>query len=44
MIKLVYGNKNKIIKNDKKNFEQLREAIQTNFPEAPVDYSLSYLD
>lgn len=44
MIKLVYGNKNKIIKNDKKNFEQLREAIQANFPEAPVDYSLSYLD
>jgi hypothetical protein len=44
MIKLVYGSKNKIIKHEGRSFEQLREVIRSNFPEAPADYSLSYLD
>lgn len=44
MIKLVFATKNKIIKHGARSFHQLREAIRTNFPEAPVDYSLSYLD
>ena len=44
MIKLVYKGKNKIIKHSGKTFQQLREVIATNFTEAPIDYSLSYLD
>lgn len=44
MIKLVYGNKNKIIKHGSQGFQKLREVISSNFPEAPADYSLSYLD
>jgi hypothetical protein len=44
MIKLVFQGKNKIIKHQGKNFQQLRDIISSNFPEAPTDYSLSYLD
>lgn len=44
MIKLVYGAKNKIVKHGDRGFFALREIIKNNFPEAPVDYSLSYLD
>ncbi len=44
MIKLVFGSKNKIVKHDKRSFEQLRETIKANFPDVPADYSLSYLD
>jgi len=44
MIKLVYGGKNKIIKHQGKTFHELRAIISTNFPEVPIDYSLSYLD
>jgi hypothetical protein len=44
MIKLVYGSKNKIIKLDKPNFNSLCSLIKQSFPDAPVDYTLSYLD
>ena len=44
MIKLVYQGKNKIVKHQGKTFHQLRDIIANNFPEVPVDYSLSYLD
>lgn len=44
MIKLVFGSKNKIIKHEKRSFEHLKDSIRLNFPEAPLDYSLSYLD
>lgn len=44
MIKLVYGTKNKIVKHQGKSFHELRTIITANFPEVPVDYSLSYLD
>ena len=44
MIKLVYNSKNKIVKHERKTFEQLRNIIKNNFQEVPQDYSLSYLD
>jgi len=44
MIKLVLNSKNKIIKLERHNFEQLRQQIKHTFPEAPIDYVLSYID
>jgi hypothetical protein len=44
MIKLVFGGKNKIVKHQNRTFQELRTIIKNNFPEVPVDYSLSYLD
>lgn len=44
MIKLVLGSKNKIIKRQSNSFIHLKQSIRINFPEAPLDYSLSYLD
>jgi hypothetical protein len=32
MIKLVFGSKNKIIKHENRDFQQLREIITLNFP------------
>lgn len=44
MIKLVHGSKNKIVKLDKPNFNNLRALIKQSFPDVPLDYTLSYLD
>lgn len=44
MIKLVFGSKNKIVKLDKVEYKALQALIRQSFPDAPVDYTLSYLD
>jgi hypothetical protein len=44
MLKLVFANKNKMIKHEHCSFQELKNSIKIYFPEAPFDYSLSYLD